>query len=892
MLIKMLLPRLIAVYFMKSKPVFVAAAGFLLLAGYITACVSTATPGRKPAVALANSLLQLNWAEKEGGWGLARVQVRQGSQWIEVPAPDGEYTLLFSAAKPDQAPAPLLENGRPVAFPEPVYRYNTPVWAELTQPVALNTAGQAYHFYPGSASRTGQGQLLFTQQTPVGQLQARWKLDDKHATDVVVRLTLTASRDGYYSLATPALATAREQDITWGTIPGHFQGREIAASFVHAVAYGQGIPAKPILVRERTATTLSPLLSTRNGVTMAVIPAPGTSRDPWEKDQITQRDWQLGLSLMNRKAQLVPTAYHPVLGEKGSKLSAGDTTSFTFRYTLQAADWFTVYKHAINDIYRFGDFLTLKQTRQSLTDRVLAMHRYAIDDNTSKWRTEEYQGKRLGAQAYLGGVLDSEKDAMKNSDYGAMWMLARIMDDPTLRETRLPYARNFKLLQQEQAPGFFQGAAIGQYYLSQSKKFTEEWGAYVEPIALTYYTMMDIGNILLFEPRDAELRERLRAGAERLLAWQQPAGNWKVAYDRATQREIFTELEDLRPTFYGLVIAYRLLGDKRYLEAARKGADWYVQQAVNKGSFLGVCGDNRFVPDFATGQSAQALLDLYDLTQEPAYLQAAVKATQLYTMSVYTHPVPSREEKMVKGVKRQDWEISQVGLSNEHGGGIGSANYNGPIPLASHAGLFVRMHRLTGENLYLNMARAAALGRDAFVDPKTNVASYYWNAMNNGPGAFPHHAWWQVGWITDYLLAEAELRSAGRVTFPRGFITPKVGPHQAYGFAPGQVFGATAALWLQHGMVKTESPYLDYFGAIDKANKKLYLILLNNDDDALSTRLHLDPQKVLSAKTIKVGRVARIAANGKKEHAQAGLTRLEVDLPAYGLSVVELAYED
>jgi hypothetical protein len=83
---------------------------------------------------------------------------------------------------------------------------------------------------------------------------------------------------------------------------------------------------------------------------------------------------------------------------------------------------------------------------------------------------------------------------------------------------------------------------------------------------------------------------------------------------------------------------------------------------------------------------------------------------------------------------RQDWEISQSGLSFEHGGIFGSANTHGPIQLASHAGLFVRMHQLTGEKIFIDMARAAAWGRDAFVDPKTSVASYYWRAMNRGAG--------------------------------------------------------------------------------------------------------------------------------------------------------------
>ncbi len=74
-------------------------------------------------------------------------------------------------------------------------------------------------------------------------------------------------------------------------------------------------------------------------------------------------------------------------------------------------------------------FLALKQTQQSLTDRILSMQRYVVDDSTSKWKVEQYRGLAIGAQQYLGGVHGSQKDAIKNADYGAMWMLANITHD-------------------------------------------------------------------------------------------------------------------------------------------------------------------------------------------------------------------------------------------------------------------------------------------------------------------------------------------------------------------------------------------------------------------------------------------------------------------------------
>jgi hypothetical protein len=56
---------------------------------------------------------------------------------------------------------------------------------------------------------------------------------------------------------------------------------------------------------------------------------------------------------------------------------------------------------------------------------------------------------------------------------------------------------------------------------------------------------------------------------------------------------------------------------------------------VKTGSFLGVCGDARYAPDFATGQSAQAFLDLYEITKTEKYKDAAIAAAKIYTTRPY-----------------------------------------------------------------------------------------------------------------------------------------------------------------------------------------------------------------------------------------------------------------
>ena len=839
---------------------------------------------------LENDSLHLEWVNTAEGYQLRNASIRTETGLLPIGCVSGRYNLLFAAEKPDETPDWKSFEKHVPDFADSSYILIYNRWHQNLSPVAMNTAGESIMFFPETATHRSD-RVIFEQQTEQAIIRSTWKLDKHYQHDVVVTMELTAVQPGYFSMATPSIATVDEDQLAWGMIPGHFQGNAIQPDLVLGYAYGQGIPNRPVIARERTATTLSPLITSKSGVTMAVIPDPGTGRHPWRDSVSTHSEWHLGLSLMTRDHRLSPTAYHPVLGQEGSFLQTGEKIVFSFRYTLKKSDWYEVYKHAIYDIYRFNDFLVKKRTKKALIDRVWGMYDYVRNDSTSLWHTFEYQGKEIGAQEYNGPVVGSDKDAVKNSDYGAMWMLAHLTQDSILINHRLPYASNFKLVQQEMEDEFFSGAVAGQYYLSKSKRFTEEWGQYVEPIALTYYVLLDIGNILLFEPENNELRERIRIGADRLLDWQMTDGSWVVGYDHQTRKNNFPDLRDVRPTFYGLIVAYRILGDKKYLHAAIKGANWFIENAVNKGHFLGVCGDFRFMPDFATGQSVQALLDLYDLTGDQAYQDAAIHTARLYTAAIYTHPIPTYTMKFVNGKPVEDWEISQVGLNVEHGGTLGSAGRPvGPILLASHAGMFLRLYTLTKDSLYLDMARAGVWGRDAFVNQENQVASYYWNGMDNGPGKFPHHAWWQIGWIVDYLVAEIAMRSNAQISFPNGFVTPKVGPHKTYGFGSGQLFGEEVQLMLKKGAVGMNNPFIEYLTALSNDGNRWFVMLLNNDDQEQRVDLILDTPIPTADGRSDISSIQLINQQGNRVSIEAK-TQFSLQIEPFGLRVVEVVFE-
>lgn len=800
---------------------------------------------------LTNGEIKIEWKETSDGWIISSVKNKNQDVWKSWGNPDGEITILFSETKPtDTALTVVQQNGDTASFPED-FKYVIDKYKRAISEVPMNRAGKPYSFYP-ELETLSDNSAVFSKELEIGKVLITYMFDENYSHDICVKTSFVAYKDGYFSLASVSLGNIDRDMLEWGVVPGFFQGNKINEDFDLSYVYAQGLPEFPVLCRESTITSPMSAITNKTGNTLAVIVNPEHVSERYVEDkEIHNKIWKIALSHMNKKSKLTPTAYHPILGEEGSQKTKGDTINFAYRFTLKQSDWFDVYKHAVYNIYDFNQSVALKESTKSLTDRILSMRKYLTDDKTSFWNTADYNNLKIGAQLYMSAVSEAENDAIKNSDIAAAWMLASITDDEKIKTARLPYLRNFKIVQQDENDGFFHGAAKGQYYLMKKKKFIEEWGNHYEPIGLTYYTLIDIANILLYEPNDSVLLEKLKDGAERLISWQREDGSWPLAFDKDTHEVIYKDLQDYRPTFYGMFVAYKMLKDKKYLDAAVKGADWYVKNAVANGSFTGVCGDVRFVNDFATAQSAQALLDLYQLVPDQTYLDAAIETAKIYTTSIYTYPTPSSEMKIFKGKQVQDWQLSQVGLGFEHGGTIGSAVNHGPILLSSHAGMFVRIYQLTKEAIFLDMARAAAIGRDAFVNKGNNVASYYWKRFDEGPGVFPHHAWWQVGWITDYLVAEAEIRSGNTISFPRGYVSPKVGPHQPVGFEKGTFNDEKVSLLLYPDLLEVDNPNIDYFFMKAENTESFYLVLLNQQQKVNNVKWSINPS-VAKQKGLKV----------------------------------------
>lgn len=807
---------------------------------------AAATPGQDTAV-LQGRNIALKWRRTVSGWQLTQLRTRDGGRWRTGFVPSARHGIWWST---DAAP-PVADEVRRVSAGA-----HTEFWPE--------------EYTPGSNVAT------FNSTQPVGAIKTAWTLD---GDDIVAAVRFTPAADGWYSVVSPTLATLPDDDLAWAVVPGYWNSASVEADDELTYRYQLGAPTVPLVTTEASTTSLVSILQSRStNLSLAVVADPSLARDPWASAALTQSTWHVGAGLRALDGPLSPTLVYPVLGQEGSWLTAGQTVTATFRYVFRRADWYSINRSVTNRVYDLGDYLSLATATDSLSHRVNRMHDF-ITSPQSQWHTWQYDGLTLGAESG------------KLSDVGAMWMMDALTSDPIIHNDRLPFARNFKLAQQQTSDGPFQGAALGEYFKNNAWITDGEWVglsdiAYISPIFTTFYTLADMSNIALFTPDDGEIRDRLRLAADRLLAWQKPDGSFDVGYRRDDpQTQQYPELPDYRATWYGFVAAFRVLGDRKYLDAARHGADWFVEHAVATGNYLGVCDDATLVTDFAVIFAAQALLDLYDLTRDNRYRDAAIDAARVYTLHIFNHPTATTAPRTFNGVAVQEWQTSQVGLNFEHAGYFGSANGAGPILLSSHAGSFIRFYELTGDSHFLELARAAARGRDAFVGVNSGIPSYYWSAGNGGSSVFPWHGWWHIGWVTDYLLAEARLRSNGKVDFPRGLCTAKVGSHRPAGFAPGRIYGAQAQLWMPRTLLTVDEPNVDWLTARSLDGQRIHVIALNQRPTPLTATVSLNPRGVETGKLAAWG--GWTARTGQVN--KSGDNAWQLSLAANGIAVFDVA---
>lgn len=170
-----------------------------------------------------------------------------------------------------------------------------------------------------------------------------------------------------------------------------------------------------------------------------------------------------------------------------------------------------------------------------------------------------------------------------------------------------------------------------------------------------------------------------------------------------------------------LTTLYRLTNDRRFLLAAQKAADFLVDEYVEPTNYIGGLNDTTHIKSVKTDAVGvmfcmRSLLKIYETTNRPDYLKAAVKAAKLLCSWVYLWDVPMPEGTLLHetGFKSTGWAGCDV---------IASGSYLDNEFLEFTADL-VRVAELSNQEALFDFAELVEYGMQYAVSTPTNDHGY------------------------------------------------------------------------------------------------------------------------------------------------------------------------
>jgi hypothetical protein len=719
---------------------------------------------------------------------------------------------------------------------EPAYQQGRPIWTTHREPATVFVGGQQYtvqwgndnpytvgemHLLIGRAVRRVDAHTVEVDYAADGSVnaQGRWRLLPE-SEDVQFELTFEAREDGYYSAGVCPVASVPPKQTRFVQLPPLFQF--------------QRLPAQPCLLTDVImphAMALTEVVLEEGGppLCLAVTAEPTVLPQRWP----TAKDGVYGFSLLNAQGQVQPSSFAPVLGLEGSFCGAGERRTVRWRILAMPADWTAGLEYVSQRIMNVADYR--RPVHASLSQAAVNMIKLMHDADAAGWE-DRLKG------FYNIEMAETVTQASPLTIVAAS-LLAR--DEPLYATRALPTI---------------------EYLLTRP---SAHWSRPHDNS-----TPLRVPNRFYGTPLWQGLHELLGRLNPWLLKFALPDG------------EVFhSQAYNSSPRWSTLLAAYRLNPNPELLEAIRREADAFLEKEV-----YGRCEE---VVPFTRFYNIHFypywwdLVALYELTGEGRYL-AAAEACAFHTIAgLWSHPVvpdgtvtihPDGQHAGLDLVWWKDgeryrlgdprapgdtpakevpaWQVARTGLGLEQpstyftAGGRGGG-FMRNIMMSVWAPHLLRLYQHTGRDIYRTYARNTIIGRFA------NYPGYYqvgYSDLMLGPrypyegpdvsGIYYHHIPPQLALSIDYLVAQAEQRSAGRIRFPyvmqQGYAWFS---NRVYGLEGGEVFGQPAGRLLLDGKaIAVDEKHVDWLAA--RSHDRAWLILMSQADEPVLPRVTFDTDRL------------------------------------------------
>ena len=534
---------------------------------------------------------------------------------------------------------------------------------------------------------------------------------------------------------------------------------------------------------------------------------------------------QFGIGLLNAQKQIQPSVYAPIPGGFKSKMKAGEPFRFTLHLVVEPQSINRTYEIIARKMFGFKDYRsnaisTLNKTLDNIVD-------YSMSEYT--WYVDSLKG-----YAYATDV----PGAVKNVSSLNPLELAIVRDDVNMFEKRA-YPQIEYMLSREKF----------LFSLDSTQKIQNPSRRLKGPVA----PMSELGALYT------------------VLGKQNPFFLKLMEKEYANARTRNLDVEEKGNSWINAMHLFRTTGDSAYLKTAVSKASVYLQTRVNtaQADFTDPFAGGFFFWPAYTNRWIE-LLQLYEITKEKSFLDAAVEGARNYTQFIWM--VPSIPDSLVtvnkdgkapyywylkaKGHKQMyypeekvpAWRLSETGLTPESSGT--STGHRG-IFMTNFAPWMLRLGYYAKDSFLLNVAKAAVIGRyKSFpgyhinterTTAYENVDFPFHKHMDQSVNSFHYnHILPMASMLLDYLVSDAFIRSKGAIDFPAEYI-------EGYAYLQSKMYGARTGkfysannvkLWMPGNLLQTDNIELNYVTA--RKSDTLFIAFTNQSKQNIKSLFSLN----------------------------------------------------